>query len=93
MAFSDMTQLENGMELFSARRRIFSPSNDQLSKYFKIVSVHEFAAGRKHHSRFRKSPRNSEVAQEHTTEMNIAGTGYVIKKSQSKNVTSFSFIT
>jgi len=41
----------------------------------------------------RKNPRNSELSQEHTTEMNIAGRGYAIKKSQRKNVTSYSFIT
>lgn len=41
----------------------------------------------------RKNPRNSELAQEHTTEVNIAGEGNVIKKSQRKNGTLFSFVT
>lgn len=88
-----MTELENGTALFSAKRRIFPPLHDQLNKYCKTVSVNEFAAGRKRHSWFRKSPSNSEPPQDHTSEMNIAGKGYVIKKSQRKNVTLFSFIT
>lgn len=60
------------------------------NKYCKIVHVNEVVEGKKHYS---WPWKNSELAQERTGKMNIAGRGHAIKESQRKDVTLFSFVT